>query len=484
MCQGLISCADLGVEQVWKELDRPAVFLMDLAPVDVAFLVVCEPKYSDVFVSPSKEYKYSTAKSDTYKHLLPLIGRESILTAEGEDWKVLRKRFNPAFSPKYLHSLVPAIVSLTEIFLARLEEAARSTEVIALGLITEDLTTDVITQLTLETDFQAQRTPEGRGEKGIFGILRASRRISKLTYRSDKALNPLYRLDFTRPLKAMFYEYIFDSRLSKIIESQMQKTLTEKSATSPAKSITQLATTGLPVSNDLVRNTVHQIKTFIFAGQDTTSTLLAYVIYELSRNRSILSKVREEHDSVFGPGACSATEVLREKGAADRILGRHLPYTTAVLKETLRLHPPAATARYLPEGKSFEIEWDGKSIDIAGLRVYPCQWIIHRNTKVWGPDALLFKPERWLDERYMSSLAPGSYRPFEHGPRNCIGQELAMIEGKVVLAMVARAFEFEKVELTGLDGQEELYDIVAVTHKPADAMRMRVRKVGMQGKGI
>lgn len=243
------------------------------------------------------------------------------------------------------------------------------------------------------------------------------------------------------------------------------------------RSIAQLAMTNLPPSASLVRNTVHQIKTFLFAGQDTTATLVQWLCYEMYKHPETVSRLREEHDLVFGPDPSSAGAILSQPGEADRILGSQLPYTTAMVKETLRLHPPAGTARFLPPGTGFEVEINGKPTRIEGLRIYPCQWLIHRNPAIWGPDAHSFKPSRWLDAEYMAQLPPGAFRAFEHGPRNCIGQDLAMVEGKIVLTMIARRFTFEKIGLTGKDGEEEVYNHMAVTSVPCDGMRMRVKMV-------
>lgn len=257
----------------------------------------------------------------------------------------------------------------------------------------------------------------------------------------------------------------------------MQGLLHHDKSSAGTRSIAQLAMTDIPPSASLVRNTVHQIKGFLFAGQDTTATLVQWLCFEMSKNPAVVSKIRQEHDLVFGPGASSAADLLSRPGEADRILGHQLPYTTATIKETLRLHPPAGTARLVPPTSDFEVDIAGTPTRVDGLRVYPCQWLIHRNPLVWGPDAHAFKPDRWLDAEYVAQLPAGAFRAFEHGPRNCIGQDLAMVEGKVVLAMIARAFEFEKVGLSGRDGEEEVYSNMAVTSVPCDGMRMKVRKV-------
>ena len=66
--------------------------------------------------------------------------------------------------------------------------------------------TDIITQLTIERDLQAQSTPEGKGEKGPFGILTASHKLSELSFKTGQWLRLLDAINFIRPLKTTFYE--------------------------------------------------------------------------------------------------------------------------------------------------------------------------------------------------------------------------------------------------------------------------------------
>ncbi|KAK5174101.1 uncharacterized protein LTR77_001181 [Saxophila tyrrhenica] len=476
---------DYGFEEIWNDLDRPAAFMVDLAPVDKrSFLVVAEPSIAESATQPGDKFKYSLPKSDTMQALKPLIGKESIITAEAEEWRNLRKRFNKGFAPAHLHNLSPLIISKTEIFVKRIQDAAETGAVVPLKDFAQDLTTDIITQLAIEKDFESQSIPEGQSHKSSSGILTASRILSTLIATQGQGFDPVGFFDPVRRFKQWYYERLFDRELYSVLEKKLkQEQLQPKKRDVSTKAIVQLALADMEPTPALLWNTVAQIKSFLFAGQDTTATMIQWLCYELSkanhnpRNQEILKKLEDEHNAVFGSGAFSALEILRKPGQAEELLGSKIPYTTAFIRETLRLHPPAGTARIVPDADEsnppVSVNIEGRDARIDGLRVYNCQWLIHRNKKIWGPDADVFNPDRWLDEDFISKLPPGAWRPFERGPRNCIGQELALLEGKVVMAAVTRGLRFEKVGNTGLNGEKEVWGVANVTTVPVDGMTMR-----------
>ena len=82
------------------------------------------------------------------------------------------------------------------------------------------------------------------------------------------------------------------------------------------------------------------IRTFIFAGHDTTSSVISYAFYLLSKNPSCLAKLRKEHDEVLG-----TVEDAPQSIKDDPYILHRLEYTLAVIRETMRLFPPASTAR-------------------------------------------------------------------------------------------------------------------------------------------
>ena len=181
-----------------------------------------------------------------------------------------------------------------------------------------------------------------------------------------------------------------------------------------------------------------QVKLFLFSGFDTTSSSVCYLFYVLANHVAARSRMRTEHDEVFGSDVENAAAMIKE----DPTLLNRLPYTTAIIKETLRLYPAVSSTRAGEPGFSITDEL-GRQYPTDGFLVWANPQTIHRDPKYW-PEPDKFIPERWLVSPD-DPLHPvkGEWRPFEHGPRNCIGQELAMMEMKIILVMTGRRYSIE-----------------------------------------
>ncbi|MEO8561789.1 MAG: cytochrome P450 [bacterium] len=162
--------------------------------------------------------------------------------------------------------------------------------------------------------------------------------------------------------------------------------------------------------------------TLLLAGHETTANLLAWAFYLLSRHPDAEARLHTEVDAV-GAESLGADDLAR------------LPYTRAVLAETMRLYPPAWIV-----GRRAVTEYslDGHLLPARTI-VLMSQWIVHRDPR-WWPDAEAFLPERWLPGG--SALDPArpkfSYFPFGAGTRVCIGEQFAWLEGTLALATIAR----------------------------------------------
>jgi len=167
--------------------------------------------------------------------------------------------------------------------------------------------------------------------------------------------------------------------------------------------------------------------TLLLAGHETTANLLAWSWYLLAQHPEIERQLHEEIDAVPSDSL----------GADD--LAR-LPYTRAVLAESMRLYPPAwIIGRRVLE----EYPIDGHVLPARTI-VLASEWVVHRDPR-WWPDASEFQPERWLPGG--SALDPArpkfSYFPFGAGTRVCIGEQFAWLEGILALATFARRWRFQ-----------------------------------------
>lgn len=169
--------------------------------------------------------------------------------------------------------------------------------------------------------------------------------------------------------------------------------------------------------------------------------------------------------------------------SAEPQLLNQLPYTSAVIKEALRLFPPVGTVRGGTTGFFLTHPDTGKRYPTDGFMLFGCSFAEHRLEDYWARPTE-FLPERWLArEGEPLYVRKNAFRPFELGPRNCIGQELAQVEMRMILAMTVRELEFESAYPT--DAPEVLGEKAYQVFLPGDVtghvkggfpVRIRLRK--------
>jgi len=167
-----------------------------------------------------------------------------------------------------------------------------------------------------------------------------------------------------------------------------------------------------------------QVLIFLLAGHETTSTALTYALHLLGRHPDAQRRVRAEVAAVVGDGSITA-----QHAAA-------LPYTTMVLKETMRLYP---SAPLLGRRAVEEDEILGYRIP-AGADVVVAPWVVHRHPDFWDQPQR-FDPQRFAPEREKARHRYAWF-PFGGGPRGCIGQHFSMLESVIALASLVRGFDF------------------------------------------
>jgi cytochrome P450 len=162
--------------------------------------------------------------------------------------------------------------------------------------------------------------------------------------------------------------------------------------------------------------------TLFLAGYETTSNAMSWTWMLLSQNPEVEAKLHEELDTVLGGRAPTFADLPK------------LKYTEWVIKESLRLYPPAhAVGRQAMA----DVEIGGYTIPEKSIVfIYP--YIVHRNPR-WFPEPEAFKPERWAND-YEKQIPKYAYFPFGGGPRICIGNQFALMEARLILATIAQHY--------------------------------------------
>lgn len=259
--------------------------------------------------------------------------------------------------------------------------------------------------------------------------------------------NPFKQYNPLRPLIHWYNTRRMNDYVTRVIDSRFAELKSDEGNREKAnKSILDLVLTAYlsdAASKDLSnidttfkRFTVNQIKLFLFSGHDTTSSTVCYIFYILATKREVSARIRAEHDAVFGKELPGTASLIMD---TPHILNQ-LPYTVAVIKEVLRMFPAVSGTR-IGERSYHVVDEAGQRFPTDGLLVWDVVQGIQRDPIYWkNPDD--FIPERWLaapgDPLYPIK---GAFRPFSQGPRNCIGQELAMLEMKVIMVLAARQFD-------------------------------------------
>ncbi|KAK6224255.1 AflN/verA/monooxygenase [Colletotrichum tabaci] len=424
---------------MWKiSEDYPkGIFYISLWPFSGTVMVVADAE------AASQLDALPLAKGiDIIVPLEKVTGGRSLLTMKGDEWKHWRRLFNPGFSPGYMMGLAPAIADEVAVFRQKLLDicAAEQTKVFQLEDLTLRMTFDIIGSVVLDTRLHHQKQDHPLA-------LALRKQIEWTSFREP--LSPLEKYLTIRPLIL----WLNGKKVDQYIFAEIDRILSERFRDEPgpndatrSKSIASLfideylkEVGGKESDNDTkqaIKNTITpQVRLFLFAGHDTTSSTLLYCYKLLSDNPDVLSRVVTEITDTFGPDPSQVQNMIHD----DPQLLNRTPYTVAFIKEVLRIYPPAGALR---QGRSDVqvVDEDGRVYPTEGCNVWTLSLAIHHSPKHWkDPEACI--PDRWLVGPEDPLYPPkGAWRPFEWGPRNCIGQTLAMLELRIALAMTVREF--------------------------------------------
>ncbi|XP_070550233.1 cholesterol 24-hydroxylase-like [Ptychodera flava] len=357
------------------------------------------------------------------------LGHGLVSERRNKKWAERRSLMNPTFHRRFLKLSMDQFNSSVDLLIAKLRKKADGKSIVSMSEEFLRLGIDIIAKVAFGTDFNA-----------IFEVEHCFMDASKLAFSAvlRSMRNPL---DNYNPCSRNFRQEV---RAAVRFLRQTGRDVVEKrlAARLNGEQLREDDMLGYWLkASDYLKNPEFQMEdvldefvTIFLAGYETTANAAAAMLMELVRNQDILNRVRSEIEHVM----CGRTEVKFEDLA-------NLTYISQVFKETLRVYPIAPSlTRHLKKEET-----------VAGVRIPGHSYISVDFYSLGRQDEYFEDPHTFNPDRFSNTeaIVPYTYMPFSLGPRNCIGQNFAQIETKVLFAKLLPLFDF-----TWVPGQS--YDIV------------------------
>ncbi|MFC4448189.1 cytochrome P450 [Halorussus aquaticus] len=395
------------------------------------FCTFFDPDYVEqILVAENERFR----KAQILRDSAAGFAEQGLLLTEGEVWRDQRVRIQPAFTPEKIRGYADAMVTYAD----RLCDNLADGEVVDVGDAMSELTLKILAKSLFDVDVAGRRA-----------VVREA--TAALNDRGDASGASAFLPDWVPTPKNRRFERAMSDFESMVDDLIAERRTGDESEYDDLLSILLDAEgpDGTTMSEAEVRD---QMVTFLFAGHETTSLALTYAWHLLGRNPDELERLRAELDAELGDRRATMADLP------------DLPYTDRVLKETLRLYPPA----YVIFREPTEDVRVGPYHVREGTNLTLPVFEIHRDDRFYDdPDE--FRPDRWRDD-FESELPDYAYFPFGGGPRHCIGMRFATAELRLVLATMARELAFEPT----YDGDPDL--TMAATLRPENPLEMRVER--------
>ena len=358
-------------------------------------------------------------KHHLIEHLLkPLLG-ESIFTTNGQIWESQREMMNPAFIHTRLEKVFPLMNSAIQEMVERIAQYNEN-EAVDIDVDMTHITADIIFRTILSTKINAQEAEQ---------IYNAFNKFQEITQRIM-----VYK-SYMLPTYFLWKKSLKESGKIRAILAPIIKTRYEEFYSDNRKSYDDILDALLNAKHEETgkvfgyEELVDHISMLFLAGHETSASALTWSLYLLANTPDIQQKVFQEVEAVTGGNEIEFQHI------------RKLEYTANVFNEALRLYPPVGF--FLREATETKCIFN-KTVK-KGAFVMLSPWLLQRHRKQWvEPDS--FIPERFDSKTEMhekcKEAIKNAYMPFGAGPRICIGKGFAIQESTMVLANLAKNFEF------------------------------------------
>ena len=353
-------------------------------------------------------------KPEIIKKIIRSSFGDGLLFSEGAHWKRQRKLIQPAFHHGRVGRYAARMVALTEALLITWIEG----ETRHLDADMHALTLKIVVDALFQTDISRDTEHIAAGMQLLGDALNVQSKSLVLALLPEAFPHPVLR----RKRAAV-------AHINPILYRLIQERRASGEDKGDLLSVLLFATdgeTGEGMSEGQLRD---ELMTLFIAGHETTATTLSWALIELAQHPDAAATFRAELASVLQGRAPTLDDLA------------HLPYTHAVIKEVLRLYPPAVL---IMRRALADLDLgDGNVIPKGGI-IQINQYANHHDPR-WFVEPDTFKPERWLEADFEKRLPKGAYFPFGAGPRICIGNGFALMEAPLVLATIGRRFRLTPI---------------------------------------
>jgi cytochrome P450 len=371
-------------------------------------------------------------KGPTIQAAKLLLG-ESLLTSEGEEHLRQRRLIQPIFHHEKIAGYAAAMVRRAE------DAASRWREGVELDVHAEmaALTLAIVGETLFGTDVD---------EASSATVTRA---LTETLAMFDRVYSPVFRVLVRLPTPTMRRYRRIEADLNRVVGDLIAE---RRAAGADGDDLLSLLLRaeerGATMSDDQVRD---EALTLFLAGHETTANALSWTWWLLSGHPEVEARLHAELDAALGGRAPGVEDLPR------------LRYAEAVLSESIRLRPPAwAIGRRAIR----EVRIGGVTIP-EGSIVVVSPWLLHHDAR-WWPEPLAFRPDRWTTAA--ADRPRFAYVPFGGGPRLCVGEPFAWMEGVLLLATIARRWRLRLVPGAVVEPR------AVVTLRPRDGLPMVPRR--------
>uniref|UniRef100_U3E5W7 Cytochrome P450 3A n=1 Tax=Callithrix jacchus TaxID=9483 RepID=U3E5W7_CALJA len=357
--------------------------------------------------------------------------KSAISLAQDDEWKRIRSLLSPTFTSGKLKEMFPIIAQYGDVLVRNLRREAGKGKPVTMKDIFGAYSMDVITGTSFGVNIDSLNNPKDPFVESVKKFLKfdfldplfLSTIFFPFLTPVFEALNfslfPKDAINFLKQsVNRMKKSRLNDKQKHRVDFLQLMIDSQNSNETASHKALSDL---------ELLAQSI----IFIFAGYETTSSVLSFTIYELATNPDVQQKLQEEIDVVL-PNKAPATY--------DAVV--QMEYLDMVVNETLRLYPIAVRLERVCKK---DVEINGVFIP-KGVVVMIPSYALHYDPKYWT------EPEKFLPERFSKNnkdnIDPYIYTPFGTGPRNCIGMRFALMNMKLALIRVLQNFSFKPCKET------------------------------------